>query len=282
MMARCEQCRWPSDAPSHSRPYGQKKEHQTGSANGGLVSYTTHEFVTPSPREDWKRGAERDVNEAERHGVEEGMTQAWPTPSRGAEADEAAARELARKILGVAFEAQGWQPIETAPRDGTLILAHDRGPWPYIVEWHQHTRSWIGADGRCWTPHRWQPLPAPPSPHAERPGPAQPGREESNRLSAHTPTPWQAPSDVPEGIFSADADQLLIATTTYTPHDLGVRAANAAFIVLAVNNHDRLVKALEEAEIQLAYLDMKYPTGTTPPVLARVRAALSPATQEQK
>jgi Lar family restriction alleviation protein len=71
--------------------------------------------------------------------------------------------------------ASGWQPIETAPRDGTIILtwithrATDNGGpvnTAAIV-------SWWGPDADCWVerdsfdtvrPTHWQPLPPAPEP----------------------------------------------------------------------------------------------------------------------
>ena|SRR6478752_6943815 len=55
-----------------------------------------------------------------------------------------------------------WQPIETAPKDGTPILAADSGPFPFVVEWFAGGRAWIAADGRYWSPIYWQPLPTVP------------------------------------------------------------------------------------------------------------------------
>jgi hypothetical protein len=57
-----------------------------------------------------------------------------------------------------------WQPIETAPRDGTRVLVwgpHD--PEPDIWFWDKHT-GWAGAT-------HWMPLPAPPMDSAD------PGRD---------------------------------------------------------------------------------------------------------
>ena len=67
-----------------------------------------------------------------------------------------------------------WQPIETAPKDGTRILAYwpDTygnnsavqvetwwGPWGKASTW-QSAFEW--ADGAC-VPTHWMPLPPPPS-----------------------------------------------------------------------------------------------------------------------
>lgn len=68
-----------------------------------------------------------------------------------------------------------WQPIESAPRDGTRILAGRKG-WVSVVAWnpdfHAHSKSkavgvWMdddgdfGPDAHDWPTH-WMPLPAPP------------------------------------------------------------------------------------------------------------------------
>lgn len=77
-----------------------------------------------------------------------------------------------------------WRDIETAPKDGTVILAWGRGggpgaqPWVEKVAWWAiEVADWEGEDPpsdavSCWTfdsdgvkanPEGWQPLPSPPS-----------------------------------------------------------------------------------------------------------------------
>lgn len=68
-----------------------------------------------------------------------------------------------------------WQPIETAPRDGTLIIYGGEG-WVTVGRWHldeeqwwelnnDPTDAWGGADN----PTAWMPLPTPPNPPRQAP-----------------------------------------------------------------------------------------------------------------
>jgi hypothetical protein len=67
-----------------------------------------------------------------------------------------------------------WQPIETAPKDGTPILITrptkfkvEEG-W-HVVRWEDDEDWWVCHDGKFDTmlrgnePTHWQPLPAPPA-----------------------------------------------------------------------------------------------------------------------
>lgn len=64
------------------------------------------------------------------------------------------------KALGDALEAEEWQPMETAPTNGTPVIVHDgTHAWPSRT----HTR-W----GRL---HGWKHMPAPPKTTKADPGP---------------------------------------------------------------------------------------------------------------
>jgi hypothetical protein len=67
--------------------------------------------------------------------------------------------------------ARDWQPIETAPRDGTYILLGwflegGGGGHPEVAFWHSTKQLWcssrlLNAEG-YYSPTHWQPLPEPP------------------------------------------------------------------------------------------------------------------------
>ena len=93
-------------------------------------------------------------------------------------------RELREARAAVAAEREAWKPIETAPRDGTVILLGSRGgcwigkwlqiygsgyrpenPWSSLMLNHNHM-------GEKWMqPTHWMPLPQPPrSAHSAKGG----------------------------------------------------------------------------------------------------------------
>lgn len=64
-------------------------------------------------------------------------------------------------------EALGWQPIETSPKDGTIVIIATAGaPYgPDMARWGKEWNgpAWLDAGGRpCPPPTHWQPRPDPP------------------------------------------------------------------------------------------------------------------------
>ena len=64
-----------------------------------------------------------------------------------------------------------WQPIETAPRDGTVIWCYEKYGlgWPHAIKFasYDEWQGWIYADEMMCDyvpePTHWMPLPAPPA-----------------------------------------------------------------------------------------------------------------------
>jgi len=86
---------------------------------------------------------------------------------------------LIRELLDLIKEqaqqiaTKGWQPISTAPKDGTVIVAWGRGDGPGSQQWVEKVCYWEAPPGlqSCWTfdvdgckcePEGWMPLPSPP------------------------------------------------------------------------------------------------------------------------
>lgn len=58
-----------------------------------------------------------------------------------------------------------WQPIETAPKDGTCVLVADTNVWMAVARFWPGNSYWIedAASGmRLNDPTHWLPLPEPP------------------------------------------------------------------------------------------------------------------------
>ena len=78
-------------------------------------------------------------------------------------------REMTRMELLLAIgralqESQGWQPIETAQKDGTEILCYGEyygKPVLFVAIWN--SVEWYAGWGGSIQPTHWQPLPAPPA-----------------------------------------------------------------------------------------------------------------------
>ena len=60
--------------------------------------------------------------------------------------------------------APAWQPIETAPKDGTWILCFGK-LWtlPNLAQWSRSRNCWQDMDHALWQVTHWMPLPDPPS-----------------------------------------------------------------------------------------------------------------------
>ena len=59
-----------------------------------------------------------------------------------------------------------WQPIESAPRDGTEVLVYIR-PKVFRLGWYfapsSRTQGWRDENGKQIVPTHWMPLPPPPT-----------------------------------------------------------------------------------------------------------------------
>lgn len=75
----------------------------------------------------------------------------WDNSERKVSKLQAALVEQARSI--------GWQPIETAPKDGTEIIASKNGKL-FIVDWSPQN-GWTTRNGNLINPDGWFPLPKP-------------------------------------------------------------------------------------------------------------------------
>jgi hypothetical protein len=98
------------------------------------------------------------------------------TPSwRAARADIEDCRDAIRRLSAALLAARqagreeerraaGWQPIETAPRDGAFVLiACDE---VYVARYDAENDLWyFPVDGCAIDPTHWMPLPAPPADH---------------------------------------------------------------------------------------------------------------------
>lgn len=69
------------------------------------------------------------------------------------------------RLTNPAEPSEAWQPIETAPRDGTRFLATEDGRDHYALAWNSDG-YWESYCGQHVTqtpePTHWQPLPKPP------------------------------------------------------------------------------------------------------------------------
>lgn len=79
------------------------------------------------------------------------------------------AADMLAALSAIRLDEEGWQPIETAPRDKWLLLAeapYEPGPYDaYAGHWHSDG-YWLSNCGQYVTetpePTHWRPLPQPP------------------------------------------------------------------------------------------------------------------------
>ncbi len=63
-------------------------------------------------------------------------------------------------------EQSGWQPIESAPKDGTPFLA---AIGPHVEMVHRSVQSWVITNhGMAVEPSHWMPLPSAPAALSEK------------------------------------------------------------------------------------------------------------------
>lgn len=78
-------------------------------------------------------------------------------------------RTHSAEIAGALRDAEGWRPIESAPRDQPVIVTN--GESVGEASYHESDNGWWWAgyhptdasDGYVWQPTHWRPLPAPPT-----------------------------------------------------------------------------------------------------------------------
>jgi len=77
--------------------------------------------------------------------------------------------DLIQIIRAATQQTQGWMGIESAPRDGKIIIAYaivdtETGNWnQYLISWNRYENEWNGWQKYTAAPTHWQPLPPPPS-----------------------------------------------------------------------------------------------------------------------
>lgn len=88
------------------------------------------------------------------------IREALAAPSEGAIGGEVERRD----------EPEGWQDIETAPRDGTWVFGMGPGWWPpAVMQWSRMANCWQGFDREI-RPAHWMRIPR------LKPAPSPPGR----------------------------------------------------------------------------------------------------------
>lgn len=77
------------------------------------------------------------------------------------EADRLAAADEARAAL-TAAKAGGWLPIETAPKDASVLIHRSGDLFPGVAYLSRDRWYWSSSGAWAGHPTHWQPLPNPP------------------------------------------------------------------------------------------------------------------------
>ncbi len=99
----------------------------------------------------------------------------------------------------------------------------------------------------------------------------------------HTKTPWKSVgfcniNGKERGFMIKFGDTIIVAKILANDHSSAQCKANAAYICLAVNSHEKLVSALRSAEIQLVNC---LPIGKPNNALHEIRAVLAELEKER-
>lgn len=91
----------------------------------------------------------------------------WVICADNVQAAKEVEADAARSVLRSALEevVPTWRPIETAPKDGYLMLLCTDVGIVFKGKFNKHLRIWVDDEGRerFRTVKSWQPLPAPPA-----------------------------------------------------------------------------------------------------------------------
>ena len=66
---------------------------------------------------------------------------------------------VARLDARIAQLAKGWQPIDTAPRDGSMIVMRHKSDTPFVGYWYRTESVWTDPNCGVRQPTHWTPLP---------------------------------------------------------------------------------------------------------------------------
>lgn len=82
--------------------------------------------------------------------------------------------EIAKSILDERNRRKdGWQPIETAPKDGTKVLVYTEYGRTFVAAWWEDYDDWrYHYEGYVTKPTHWMPLPEPPITDRQQPSPS--------------------------------------------------------------------------------------------------------------